>query len=70
MTDDAQLAEIARYLRVLVALEVRKATDGKTKQQSVEMLSNAGLDAGTIADLTGIPKTTVAPIVSRLKKNP
>ncbi len=68
MTDDTQLAEIARYLRVLVALEVRKATDGKTKQQSIELLASAGLDTSAISDLTGIPKTTVAPVLSRLKK--
>lgn len=68
MADEIELLEsINRRLGVLVALGVRGQMEDATQKQVIESLAALGLDAGEVSDLLRIPRSTVAPIVSRMK---
>ena len=69
MTTELQrLDEIATYLRVLVSLVSSDLTKGMKQKEKIERLVDAGIDSTMIADITGYPKTSVQPIVSRYRK--
>lgn len=61
------LGQIDEKLRVLVGLTAASVLDGLSQEQQVERLFGLGLSAKLISEVTAIPNTTVAPIVSRLR---
>lgn len=67
-SDSELLKEIRDYLKVLAKMTANQATKDLTQTQAVETLLALGLETGTICELTGLPSTTVAPIVSRKRK--
>ncbi len=67
-SSDELLERIDRRLQILIALESSRTLDGLTQTQKIERLARLGLDARLISDATGIPLTTVSPVLSKMKK--
>lgn len=67
-TTEELLERIDRRLQTLVAISAGTASEGLTQKELVERLAGLGLDARTISEATGVPSSTVSPIVSRSRR--
>jgi hypothetical protein len=77
MTKDAAITDISRKLNVLIALSLRQLfadkdfTKAKRKQRVgdlVHYLSDMGIDAKDIADITGSPVTSVRTLLTPTRR--
>ncbi len=64
---EMRLAQIERSIQLLVKLKLAEVQGSKTQKEMILMLGGLGCNAGEIADLLGVAKTSVAPTLSRAK---
>ena len=62
------LPAVVVRLDILIKIQTINCTLGKTQKETVSMLHSAGLNASSISLATGLPTTTVSPILSRLRR--
>ena len=65
---DPQLSEISKKLDVLIRLSAVSVVKGLKLKQQVEILSDAGFEPGSIADIIGEKGSTVRTALHRLRK--
>lgn len=61
------LANIHRSVQLLIKLKLTESQGSKTQKEMILLLGDLGCSAGDIVDLLGIPKSSVAPTLSRAK---
>lgn len=73
MSDDRNIAlleEMNQHLAIIVKVMAQTNIAGLTQREAVERLASWGLNAKTISSITGYGVASVAPIMSRSKKQP
>lgn len=68
MNRDEELKNISNKLSLLIAVHLRKGTEDMNKSELVELLSGFEVTNSDIANMIGIPKTSVEVLKSRNKK--
>ena len=62
-----QLTDIQRSIQLLIKLKLAETQGSRSQKEMVLFLGGLDCSAGEIADLLGVPKTSVAPTLSRAK---